>query len=96
MKCFKAPWTWNDSLAQPKQWKKDMRFGTWNISSLYRVGAIKSEMGELEKCKLDLVGVQGVRWEGRDIKQQTIIHFSVGNGMLITTYRQDFSYITLV
>jgi exonuclease III len=42
----------------------DMRFGTWNIRSLCRVGAIKSVVGELEKCKLDLVGVQEVRWEG--------------------------------
>jgi hypothetical protein len=30
-----------------------MRVGTWNVSSLYRVGAIKSVVGELEKCKLD-------------------------------------------
>jgi hypothetical protein len=32
--------------------------------SLCRVGAIKSAVGELEKHKLDLVGVQEVRWEG--------------------------------
>jgi exonuclease III len=41
-----------------------MRFGTWNVRSLYRVGAIKSVVGELEKYKLDLVGEQEVRWEG--------------------------------
>jgi hypothetical protein len=41
-----------------------MRFGTWNIRSLCRVGAIKSVVGELEKCELDLVGVQEVTWEG--------------------------------
>jgi exonuclease III len=41
-----------------------MRFGTWNVRSLCRVGAIKSVVGELEKCRLDLVGVQEVRWEG--------------------------------
>jgi hypothetical protein len=41
-----------------------MRFGTWNIRSLCRVGAIKSEMGELDKYRLDLVGVQEVRREG--------------------------------
>jgi exonuclease III len=41
-----------------------MRFGTWNVGSLCRVGAIKSVVGELEKYKLDLVGVQEVRWEG--------------------------------
>jgi exonuclease III len=41
-----------------------MRFGTWNVRSLCRVGIIKSVVGELEKYKLDLVGVQEVRWEG--------------------------------
>jgi exonuclease III len=68
-----------------------MRFGTWNVRSLCRLDAIKSVVGELEKCKLDLVGVQEVRWEGkgregkgRDIKQQTILYFSMEKGMLIT------------
>jgi exonuclease III len=40
-----------------------MRFGTWKVRSLYRVDAIKSVVGELEKYKLDLVGVQEVRLE---------------------------------
>jgi hypothetical protein len=61
---LKVPWTWTDSLAQPKQIKKDMRFGNWNVRSLCRVGAIKSVVGELEKYKLDLVALQEVRWEG--------------------------------
>jgi hypothetical protein len=56
-----VPWTWTDSLAQPKQLKKDMRIGTWNVRSLCRVGAIKSVVGKLEKYKLDLVGVKEVR-----------------------------------
>jgi hypothetical protein len=43
-------------MAQPKQWKKAMRFGTWNIRGLCRVGALKSVVGELEKLE--------VRWEG--------------------------------
>jgi exonuclease III len=38
-----------------------MRLGTWNIRSLWWVGAIKSVVGELEKFKFDLVGVQEVR-----------------------------------
>jgi exonuclease III len=41
-----------------------MRFGTWNVRSLCKVDAIKSVVGELEKYKLDLVGVQEDRWEG--------------------------------
>jgi hypothetical protein len=41
----------------------DMRFGTWNVRSLYRIGSLMTVVRELGKCKLDLVGVQEVRWE---------------------------------
>jgi exonuclease III len=41
-----------------------MKFGSWNIRSLCRICAIMSVAGELENYKLDLVGVQEVRWEG--------------------------------
>jgi hypothetical protein len=41
-----------------------MRFGTWNVRILYRVGAIKLVVGELKKYKLGSVGVQEGRWEG--------------------------------
>jgi exonuclease III len=41
----------------------DMRFGTWNVRSLYRSGSLKMVARELGKYKLDLVGVQEVRWE---------------------------------
>jgi hypothetical protein len=40
-----------------------MRFGISNVRSLCRVGALKSVVRELEKCKLDFMGVQDVRWE---------------------------------
>jgi exonuclease III len=42
----------------------DMRFGTWNVRSLYRVGSLMTVSRELARYKLDLVGVQEVRWEG--------------------------------
>jgi hypothetical protein len=40
----------------------DMTFGLWNVRSLYRAGSLMTVSWEL--CKLDLVGVQEVRWEG--------------------------------
>jgi hypothetical protein len=40
-----------------------MRFGMWNIRNLYRTGLLKMVARQLGKCKLDLVGVQDVRWE---------------------------------
>jgi exonuclease III len=41
----------------------DMRFGTWNVRSLYTRRSLKTVAKELGKYKLDLVSVQEVRWE---------------------------------
>jgi exonuclease III len=67
-------------LARPKHWKKDIRFSTWNIRRLCRVGAIKSVVGELEKYKLDLVGLQEVRWEGEGYQTADNYTFFYGKG----------------
>jgi exonuclease III len=60
--------------------EKDMRFVSWNVTNLCRVGAIKSEVGELEKYKLDLVGVQVVRWEGEGYQTADNYTFFYGKG----------------
>jgi hypothetical protein len=60
--------------------EKDMRFGTWNIRSLCRVGEIKSVVGESERCKLALVGVQAVRWEGEGYQMGDNYTFFYGKG----------------
>jgi hypothetical protein len=52
---------------QPKRRNMDMRFGTWNIRSLYRAGSLMTVSRELSRYRSDLVGVQ-VRWEGSDTK----------------------------
>jgi exonuclease III len=57
-----------------------MRFGTWNVRSLCRIGAIKSVVGELEKYKLDFVGVQEVRWEGEEFLTAYNYTFFYGKG----------------
>jgi exonuclease III len=40
-----------------------MRFDTWNVRSLYRAGSFTAAARELARYKLDLVGVQGVKWD---------------------------------
>jgi len=40
-----------------------MRFGKWNFRSLYRAGSHTETARELATYKLDLVGVQEVRWD---------------------------------
>ena len=45
-------------MVRPKQRKRDMRFCTWNIRSLYRAGSLTGAARELARYKLDLVGVK--------------------------------------
>jgi len=40
-----------------------MRFGTWNVRSLYRAGSLTTAARELAGYKLALVSVQEVRWD---------------------------------
>jgi Endonuclease/Exonuclease/phosphatase family. len=42
----------------------DMRFGTWNVRSLFRTRALGLVTSEIDKCRMDLVGIQEVRWDG--------------------------------
>jgi len=39
-----------------------MRFGTWNIRSLYRADLLQTIVRKMEKCNLDLLAVREVRW----------------------------------
>jgi exonuclease III len=58
----------------------DMSFGTWNVRSLYGSGSLKTVSGELAKYKLDLVGVQEVRWDKGGTEPAGGYTFSYGNG----------------
>jgi hypothetical protein len=42
----------------------DMRFGTWNVRSMYRACSIRVVGVDISEYKLDLVGVQEVGWDG--------------------------------
>jgi hypothetical protein len=54
--------------------------GRWNVRSLYRPGSLKTVSGELAKYKLDLVGVQEVRWDKGGIEPAGNYTFFYGNG----------------
>jgi translation initiation factor 6 (eIF-6) len=44
------PQAWVDSLEKQPQLKKvDMRFGTWNVRSLYRAGLLRIGAEEISK-----------------------------------------------
>jgi exonuclease III len=57
-----------------------MRIGTWNIMSLYRAGSLMTVSRELSRYRLDLVGVQEVRWEGSGTSPTGEYTFFYGKG----------------
>jgi exonuclease III len=58
----------------------NMRFGTYNVRSLYRSGSLKAVARGLETYKLDLVGVQEVRWDKGDTERAEDYTFFYGAG----------------
>jgi len=67
-------------LVRPKQRKRDLRFGTCNVRSLYRAGSFTAAARELARCKLDLVGVQEVRWDREGTVRAGDYNFVYGKG----------------
>jgi hypothetical protein len=58
----------------------DMRFGLWTVRSLYRAGFLMTVSRELARYKLDLAGVQEVRWEGGGTEPAGEYTFFYGKG----------------
>jgi exonuclease III len=57
-----------------------MRFGTWNVRGLYMSGSLMTVARELVRYKLDLVGVQEVRWDKGGTLRAGDYTFFYGNG----------------
>jgi exonuclease III len=57
-----------------------MSFGTWNVRSMYRAGSLTTVARELAKYKLDLVGVQEVRWDNEGTVRAGEYTFFYGKG----------------
>jgi len=61
VKCHTGPQIWTDAFKQNEQWHMDLRFGTWNVRSLYRTGSLETVESKLAKYNLDVMAVQDVR-----------------------------------
>jgi hypothetical protein len=57
----------------------DMRFGTWNVRNLQKLGSLKTVVRELGKCKPDLLEVQ-VRCEKGGNERAEDYTFFYGDG----------------
>ena len=60
--------------------KRDIVLGTWNVRSLYRAGLLTAVARELARYKLDLVGVQEVRWDKGGTVRAGDYNFFYGKG----------------
>jgi len=60
--------------------ERGMKIGTWNVRSLYRAGSLKAAARELGRYKLDVVGVQEVRWDKGGKVREGDYEFFYGKG----------------
>ena len=69
-----------EETSRNRQRKRDILLGTWNFRSLYRAGSLKVVARELARYKLDLVGIQEVRWDKGSIVRAEDYNFFYGKG----------------
>jgi exonuclease III len=67
------------SITQPQK-NRAILLGTWNVRSLYRAEALTAAARELARYKLDLVGVQELRWEKEGTVKPGDCTFFYGKG----------------
>ncbi|XP_029344207.1 uncharacterized protein LOC115033855 [Acyrthosiphon pisum] len=46
-----------------ENWKSALRFGTWNVRTLFKPGAVGTVVKEIERYKLGVVALQEMRWQ---------------------------------
>jgi hypothetical protein len=57
-----------------------MRFGTWNVRSMYRAVSLITVAKGISRYKLDLVGIQEVSWDGGGTEPAGEYTFFYGKG----------------
>ena len=72
-----------------------MKLGTWNVRSFYRASSLKAAARELARYKLDVVGVQEVRWDKEGTVRAGDYNFFYGRPRLrwVDNIRMDFQEV---
>jgi hypothetical protein len=79
---------------RPKLKEIDVRFGMWNVRSLYRACSHRTVVKEISKYKLDLVEVQEATWDRGDTESRGKKYaFSYGKRNENCKLGTGFSYI---
>ena len=69
-----------EEASHNRQRRWDIFLGTWNVRSLYRAGSLKTAARELARYKLDIVGVQEVKWDKEGRVRAGDYNFLYGKG----------------
>jgi len=77
-------------LVRPKQWKRGLKFCTWNVRSLYRSGSLRTAARKLARYNLDLVGAEEVRWDKRGTLRAEDYIFSMEEKKKNYQWEEDF------
>jgi hypothetical protein len=81
-------------VSRYRKGKRDILVGTWNVRSLYRAGSLMTVAKELARYKLDLVGVQEVRWDKGATVRAEDYNFLCEKGNESFNQEQEFLYTT--
>ena len=72
--------------------QRAMKIGTWNGRSFYRAGSFKAAAKEIGRYKLDVGGMQEVRWDKGGSVTTGDYDFFYGMEMKIINWGQVFLY----
>ena len=67
MKTSKLPRKGSTNRRRLGNKEKELIFGTWNVRTLFKTGALLSLLSQLKQFKLEITALQETRWQGKDI-----------------------------
>ena len=63
--------TRNDETRNGKSWRRnEFYLGTWNVLSLYRAGALRILLDQIDKYKIGITAIQEIRWTGQGVLEK--------------------------
>jgi hypothetical protein len=81
--------------------ENDLLFGTWNVRTLFKSGALISLLSQLKKYKLGITALQETRWQGKGIidMKRNVLDCKAGDermcALRIKTKFQNVSFINV-
>ena len=81
-----------EEVSRNRKRKMDILLGTRNVRSPYRADSLTVAARELARYKLDVAGVQEVRWDKGGTVRVEDYNFTMEREMKIISWEQDFLY----